>query len=208
MAELMTELILGGQRSGKSRCAEQRAAAWLTGSGHSAVLLATALAGDAEMHARIARHQADRATRVPDLVALEVPFELPKAVQKHSLPHQMVVIDCLTLWLTNWLMPLVAEPLTDVALTDVALTDAALTDAAPTDATLLVLQRDLCHAICQAHGPVVLVSNEIGLGLSPLGTAARRFVDELGRLHQAVAAVCPQVTLMVAGLEIPVKRIR
>jgi adenosylcobinamide kinase / adenosylcobinamide-phosphate guanylyltransferase len=180
----MSELILGGQRSGKSRCAEDRAAAWLAQPGRHAVLLTTALAGDDEMRQRIARHQADRAVRVPELLAFEVPQALPQAVQKHSLAHQMVVVDCLTLWLTNLLMPLNAAPLADIA----------------------ALQQELCRAVSQAPGPVVLVSNEIGWGLSPLGAAARHFVDELGRLHQAVAAVCPQVTLMVAGLQMPIKR--
>jgi adenosylcobinamide kinase/adenosylcobinamide-phosphate guanylyltransferase len=64
----------------------------------------------------------------------------------------------------------------------------------------------LCDALRQAGGPVLLVSNEIGLGVAPLSSESRRFVDELGRLHQAVAALCPRVTLMVAGIEVPVKR--
>ena len=75
------ELILGGQRSGKSRCAEQRAVAWLAQRGHSALLLATALALDGEMHSRIARHQADRALHVPGLGTLEVPLDLAGALR-------------------------------------------------------------------------------------------------------------------------------
>jgi adenosylcobinamide kinase / adenosylcobinamide-phosphate guanylyltransferase len=180
------ELILGGQRSGKSRCAETRAALWLAQPGHSAVLLATALAGDDEMRARIARHQADRAARVPAFEMLEVPGDLAKAVLAQSAKQRLVVIDCLTLWLTNLLMPMQG----------VALGDAALGEAS--DA--------LCDALVASPGPVLLVSNEIGLGLTPLTREARRFVDELGRLHQQVAALCATVTLMVAGIEVPVKR--
>ncbi|MES2101875.1 MAG: bifunctional adenosylcobinamide kinase/adenosylcobinamide-phosphate guanylyltransferase [Pseudomonadota bacterium] len=184
------EFVLGGQRSGKSRGAEARAAAWLArdpeGSGHTAVLIATALAGDDEMRARIARHRADRARRVAGLATIEVPRDLAAALRAYSAPHRLVLIDCLSLWLTNLLMPIEGE----------ALADAALADA-----------RDgLRDALATASGPVVLVSNEIGLGLVPLTREARRFVDELGRLHQMVAAVCTNVTLMVAGIEVPVKR--
>ncbi|HEX3138439.1 MAG TPA: bifunctional adenosylcobinamide kinase/adenosylcobinamide-phosphate guanylyltransferase, partial [Rhizobacter sp.] len=100
------ELILGGQRSGKSRCAEQRAAAWLAQPGHSAVLLATALAHDDEMRERIARHRADRARRVPALQAEEVPLALAEALRAWSTPQRLVVVDCLTLWVTNLLMPM------------------------------------------------------------------------------------------------------
>ncbi|MGY4829583.1 bifunctional adenosylcobinamide kinase/adenosylcobinamide-phosphate guanylyltransferase [Sphaerotilaceae bacterium SBD11-9] len=178
-----TELILGGQRSGKSRCAEQRAAAWLREPGRSAVLVATALGHDDEMRERIARHRADRA---PGLQAEEVPHDLPGALRRLSAPQRLVVVDCLTLWATNLLMPLGAAGLGDAA--------------------WQVCVDELCAAIGQACGPVVLVSNEIGLGVSPMSPEARRFIDALGRLHQAVAARCQAVTLMVAGLEMPVKR--
>ncbi|WP_353093892.1 bifunctional adenosylcobinamide kinase/adenosylcobinamide-phosphate guanylyltransferase [Methylibium sp.] len=180
------ELILGGQRSGKSRCAESRAADWLALPGRSAVLLATGLAGDDEMHSRIARHRHDRAARVPGLATDEVPRELAAAVRRHSEPGRMVLVDCLSLWLTNLRMPLHGE--------------------AVADAELDRHVSGLCDALQSARGPVVLVSNEIGLGLSPLGAEARRFVDDLGRLHQSVAAQCARVTLMVAGIEVPVKR--
>jgi adenosylcobinamide kinase/adenosylcobinamide-phosphate guanylyltransferase len=181
-----SELILGGQRSGKSRCAEQRAAAWLQQPGHTAVLLATALAHDGEMRERIARHRADRAERVPGLRIEEVPFDLAEAVARSSAPSHLVVVDCLTLWLTNLLMPMHDRPITQMAWQSRC--------------------ADLCEAIESARGPVLLVSNEIGLGVSPLSVEARRFVDELGRLHQAVAARCERVTWMVAGIEMPVKR--
>lgn len=178
--------VLGGQRSGKSRRAEGLAAHWLRQPGHEAVLLATALGGDGEMAERIAQHRRDRAERVPALATLEVPRDLGGAVRGRSAPHRLVVIDCLTLWLTNLMMPLDGDALPGPALT-------AATGA-------------LLETLAEAPGPVVLVSNEIGLGLSPMTRDARRFVDELGRLHQRVAAVCADVTLMVAGIDVPVKR--
>ncbi|MDO9313846.1 MAG: bifunctional adenosylcobinamide kinase/adenosylcobinamide-phosphate guanylyltransferase [Burkholderiaceae bacterium] len=183
----MHELIVGGQRSGKSRCAERRAAAWLAAQPtHSAVLLATARAGDDEMRLRIAHHRLERAERVPRLETEEVPFDLEQAVSRHSAPGRLVIVDCLTMWLTNLLMPLEGAPLDDI--------DWDLTSEA------------WCDAISAACGPLLLVSNEIGLGVSPLSPQARGFVDRLGRLHQVVAARCSRVTLMVAGIEVPVKR--
>ena len=180
------ELILGGQRSGKSRCAEQRAVAWLARAGHSAVLLATALALDDEMRSRIHRHKDDRAIHVPALATLEVPFDLAGALREHSAPGRLVLVDCLTLWWTNLVMPVRA----------VALPSSEWADA----------RESLCAALRDARGPVLLVSNEIGMGVSPMSPEARAFVDGLGWLHQAVAATCTNVTLMVAGIEMPVKR--
>lgn len=179
----MHELILGGAKSGKSRCAEGRAAHWLALPGHSAVLVATALAGDEEMHERIARHRADRAARVPALATREVPRALAAALHEESQPGRLAVVDCLTLWLTGLLMPLDGAPVEDAA--------------AEVDA--------LVAALKAARGPVVLVSNEIGLGVMPMSREARRFVDELGRLHQRIGAECARVTMMVAGLELPLK---
>ena len=179
-------LILGGQRSGKSRCAELHAASWLGVAGHEAVLIATALAGDDEMRERIARHRLDRAARVPGLACVEEPRELAQALATHSRPGRLVLVDCLTLWLTNLLMPWQGEALGESA--------------------WRAEGERLCDALRRAGGPVLLVSNEIGLGLSPMSREARRFVDALGWLHQAVAVECPEVTLMVAGIEVPVKR--
>jgi adenosylcobinamide kinase/adenosylcobinamide-phosphate guanylyltransferase len=181
----MRELILGGQKSGKTRVALTRAAAWLERAGTDAVLIVTAHAHDAEMAERIARHRADRAARVPRLATHEEPRELAAAVTRLSAPRRLVVVDCLTLWLTQLAMPMAGAP-----------PEAAHIDAA-TDA--------LIAAIAEAPGPLVLVSNEIGLGLTPLGAEARRFVDLLGTLHQRVAAASERVTLVVAGCEWPLK---
>ena len=183
-----SELILGGQKSGKSRRAELLANQWFSQSaGHSAVLIATAQPFDDEMRQRIDRHQADRAARVPGMRLVEEPLNLAAAIAQHSAPHTLVVVDCLTLWLTNLLMPAENasfEPLTGA---DIART-----------ASLLV-------AIQQAAGPLVLVGNEIGMGVIPMGREVRAFVDALGRLNQDVAAACERVTLMAAGMPLTLK---
>ncbi len=179
------ELILGGQKSGKSRTAEARAAVWLGTAEHQALLIATALAGDAEMALRIARHREARTARVPRLNTLESAGALPESVAEWSLPHRLLIVDCLTLWLTQLVMPLEGVPLTDAAVQAQIAALAAAVQGAP--------------------GPVILVSNEIGLGVSPMSAEARRFIDGLGHLHQTVAAVCDRVTLMLAGCELTVR---
>ena len=179
----MRELILGGQRSGKSARAETLAAQWLAdSSAHRAVFVATATAWDDEMRERIARHQRDRAQRVPGMVTVEEPVDLAGAVARNNATDTLVVVDCLTLWLTNLLMP---------AQGDVGASDARTTALAQTLST---------HT-----GPLILVSNEIGLGVIPMGAEVRAFVDALGRLNQQVAAACDRVTLMAAGLPLTLK---
>jgi adenosylcobinamide kinase/adenosylcobinamide-phosphate guanylyltransferase len=183
------EFILGGQKSGKSRRAEQRAIDWLAEApaARRAVLIATAQALDDEMRERIVRHQADRARRVPALRTVEEPVELARAIVSESAPETLVVVDCLTLWLTNLLMPLRSEA------------------AKPSTRTPSAHVSMLLIALREARGPVVLVGNEIGLGVIPLGRETRAFVDTLGRMNQDVAAACGRVTLMVAGLPLTLK---
>ena len=182
-----SELVLGGQRSGKSRRAEALARAWLDASpGHRSVFVATGQAWDSEMQARIARHQQDRALSLPQMTTVEAPRAVAEAVRQHSAPDTLVVIDCLTLWLTNLLMPL--DPAQ-------AMGEAEVSDAGEA----------LCRAIAQAPGPVVVVSNEVGLGVVPMGREVRAYVDALGRLNQQVAGVCARVTLMAAGLPLALK---
>lgn len=181
-----SELILGGQRSGKSRRAENLAIQWLGDhSERQAVLVATAPVGDEEMQQRIAQHQLDRALRVPRLLAVEEPLSLPAILKQHSTPNTLLVVDCLTLWLVNWLMPPPALP-------------------APTGTFENTLD-ELLELLPGLPGPVVLVSNEIGLGVIPMGKEVRHYVDELGRLNQAIANACDRVTLMVAGQALLVK---
>jgi adenosylcobinamide kinase/adenosylcobinamide-phosphate guanylyltransferase len=179
-----SELILGGQRSGKSRRAEALAQQWLAQDGdRQALLIATAQAWDSEMRERIERHQRERAQRVPGMTTLEEPRALAQALTTLSGPSTLLVVDCLTLWLTNLLMPVDGVGAVSVE-----------------TCTL-----DLCRAIATAGGPVVLVGNEIGMGVIPMGTENRAFVDALGTLNQTVASVCDRVTLMAAGLPLTLK---
>ncbi len=176
------ELILGGQRSGKSRLAETRGLAWLAQAPeHRVSLVATALAADDEMAARIASH---RASRPAGFATIETPWALAQSLVSSDDAHHLRIVDCLTLWLTNWLLP---APGVEVP-------------AAWPQARSALLQ-----TLASLQGPVVLVSNEIGLGMTPMGREARHFVDELGSLHREVAARADRVTLVVAGIEVPVK---
>jgi adenosylcobinamide kinase / adenosylcobinamide-phosphate guanylyltransferase len=196
-----SELILGGQRSGKSARAERLAAQWLAQSPqHSAVLLATGQTYDEEMRERIARHQADRAARVPSMRTVEEPLNLAEALTAHSAANTLIVIDCLTLWLTNLLMPHVLPEIPSKAVLDVnnALNRPLAQQNNAQEAMLL-------RAIELAKGPVVIVTNEIGLGVIPMGSDVRAYVDALGRLNQDVAKVCSRVTLMAAGLPLLLK---
>ena len=143
----MRELILGGGRSGKSRCAESRAKTWLQVPGRRALLIATALRGDEEMRDRISRHQTQRALHVPALQTLEVPHDLPSALREWCSPQRLVMVDCLTLWVVQQLMPL---------------------DGSSPSEPAWQLQLDaLCAAVHDAARPVILVSNELGMGVTP-----------------------------------------
>ena len=184
-----SELILGGQKSGKSRRAELLAQSWLAQSPeHKAVLIATAQPGDDEMRERIRRHRQDRADRVPGMVTVEEPLQLAQAITQHNHSGTLVVVDCLTLWLTNLLMPA----------GNFEQNKAPALDSRAQVAMLLI-------AIEGAAGPLVLIGNEIGLGVIPLGRETRAFVDALGRLNQDVAQACERVTLMAAGLPLTLK---
>lgn len=169
-------LVVGGQRSGKSRHAEALARRWRDGGAErGVVVVATALAGDDEMRARIERHQRERPA---GFSTVEAPLNLAQALREASAPGRLLLVDCLTLWLTNWLMPLSGQP----------------------DHQAWEAEREaLLATLPTLASPVVFVSNEVGWGVVPLGREMRRFVDELGWLNQAVARRCAQLTLMVAG---------
>ncbi|WP_439569396.1 bifunctional adenosylcobinamide kinase/adenosylcobinamide-phosphate guanylyltransferase [Sphingopyxis sp.] len=163
--------VLGGARSGKSRYAQARAET-LAGRHH---FVATAEAFDDEMRDRIARHRADRDARWR---TVEAPRDLPAALDGLSAPDAVVLVDCLTLWLSNLLL---------------------------TDADLQRAEGELCSAINRFAGHVILVSNEVGLGIVPANALARRFGDAAGRLNQAVAAAAAEVVLLTAGLPLTLK---
>ena len=196
-----SQFILGGQRSGKSRRAELLARDWLVQSpNHRAVMIATATAWDDEMAERIARHQRDRKERVPGMTTVEEPQALAHAIQTHSTPQTMVVVDCLTLWLTHLLMPHDgAENAENAENTSKYASKVPVAQLIQAQAATLLI------AIEGAAGPVVLVGNEIGLGVVPMGRETRAFVDALGRLNQDVAAACERVTFMAAGLPLVLK---
>lgn len=187
-----SELILGGQKSGKTARAESLAARWIALSPvHRAVYLATAAAADDEMRERIARHRSDRARRVPGMTTVETANALAPAIGRHSQPRTLIVVDCLTLWLTGRLLP----------------ADGAATHVGSWSSHGKAAAAELVCAIRAAPGPLVLVSNEIGLGVVPLGREVRAFVDVLGSLNQQVAAACDRVTLMAAGLPLTLKAV-
>ncbi len=166
------EFILGGARSGKSAFAQQRAIA----SGLPVVYLATAQAGDAEMVERIARHRADRPA---DWGLVEEPLALAAALRTHAAANRCLLVDCLTLWLSNLLA---------VGDERLAVEIDALLDALPT-----------------LPGCILLVSNEVGQGIVPANPLARRFRDEAGRLHQKIADRCDRAIFIIAGLPLILK---
>lgn len=168
--------ILGGARSGKSRFAEAQADALAETRGLEKVYLATAEAHDDEMAARIAKHQADRA--LDGWRTVEEPLGLPAALMRECRPDRVVLVDCLTLWLSNLLC--------------------AERDANAAGAALL-------SGLANARGPVILVSNEVGLGIVPDNPLARAFRDHAGRLHQSVAAAASCVVFIAAGLPLTLK---
>lgn len=167
-------LILGGVRSGKSRLAEQLA----RDSGLDVRYLATAQPrDDAEMHARIKAH---RLRRPAHWATLETPLHLAQALLAQDALERCLLVDCLTLWITNLLCL--------------------------DDASVLEREREeLIAALPQLRGRVILVSSETGLGVVPLGELTRRFVDEAGLLHQRLAQACDGVLLTVAGLPLALK---
>ncbi|WP_420712364.1 bifunctional adenosylcobinamide kinase/adenosylcobinamide-phosphate guanylyltransferase [Niveibacterium sp. 24ML] len=173
----MIELILGGARSGKSRHATQRAAAGAL----PVTLIATAEGFDAEMRTRIARH---RAERDPSWKTVEAPHDLPQQLIVHARAGQCVIVDCLTLWLSNRLLASAPEH-----------GDAAGEAAAA----------ELLAALKRCGGRVILVSNEVGLGLVPDTALGRAFRDAQGRLNQAAAAMAQRVVFIAAGLPLVLK---
>ena len=164
-------LLVGGARSGKSRLALERAQA-LPG---ELVYLATGEALDAEMSDRIARHRAERG---PRWRTVEAPLDLSAAITRESREDNVVLVDCLTLWLSNLILG---------------------------ERDVQVATASLLEALAGRRGTVLLVSNEVGMGIVPDNALARRFRDEAGRLNQAVARVADEVLFVCAGLALRMK---
>jgi len=169
----MLQLILGGARSGKSRLAERLAAE----STLPVTYIATSQPLDGELNERVALH---RQRRPAHWQLIEEPLELARVLRENAAADTCLLVDCLTLWLTNLLML--------------------------DDAERLNIEREaLLQSLAQLPGEIIFVSNETGLGIVPLGELTRRYVDEAGWLHQALAERCQRVVLTVAGLPLTLK---
>ncbi|MBT3786875.1 MAG: bifunctional adenosylcobinamide kinase/adenosylcobinamide-phosphate guanylyltransferase [Alphaproteobacteria bacterium] len=167
--------IFGGARSGKSRFAESFALSQASEKNLEPIYVATGEIRDEEMRQRIEHHQK---SRDPRWQTLEEPLRLSELILRESTTERVLLIDCLTLWLSN---------------------------QQEQQANISTETLSLCQALQQAKGPIVLVSNEVGLGIVPANELARHFRDEAGRLNQAIAAVCQNVYLVAAGLTLPLK---
>ncbi|MGH8416830.1 MAG: bifunctional adenosylcobinamide kinase/adenosylcobinamide-phosphate guanylyltransferase [Pseudomonas sp.] len=169
----MRQLILGGARSGKSRLAEKLA----NESGLDVLYIATSQPLDGEMNQRVMLH---RQRRPESWGLVEEPLELARVLKENAEPDRCLLVDCLTLWLTNLLML--------------------------DDPQRLTQERDaLLDCLAELPGHIIFVSNETGLGVVPLGELTRRYVDEAGWLHQALAERCQRVVFTVAGLPMTLK---
>ncbi|WP_144730523.1 bifunctional adenosylcobinamide kinase/adenosylcobinamide-phosphate guanylyltransferase [Acinetobacter oleivorans] len=169
----MLQLILGGARSGKSRLAEQTA----INTQLAVTYVATAQALDPEMQSRIEHHQNQRPAHWS---LVEEPLYLANALQKIDRPNQIILVDCLTLWLTNLLL------LDDQSVQQLEC-------------------EQLLKVLPTLESEIILVSNETGLGVVPLGEISRQFVDEAGRLHQALGQIVDKVVFCVAGFPMILK---
>jgi adenosylcobinamide kinase/adenosylcobinamide-phosphate guanylyltransferase len=174
-----THFILGGARSGKTAHALGVCEAAHKARGLTPLYIATAQAHDDEMRHRIAAHKAERG---PHWQGIEAPLDLAAAVRAHASAQAILLVDCLTLWVTNLML---AERDVDKA-------------GAELIAALEAAHNDAC-------GPVVVVSNEVGLGIVPDNAMARQFRDLAGRLHQDIAAAAQKVDFIAAGLPLTLK---
>lgn len=206
----MIHLVLGGARSGKSRYGEALVRQY-TALGFDACYVATAQALDDEMATRIAKHQAGRSDDGIEWQLFEESLALTALLKQLAKPGRVILVDCLTLWLTNQLLASNVNIDDEPAPTEWNATDFA------TSTFAVSTSDDKAHASWQAEktafvdslveleGVVILISNEVGSGIVPLGELSRQFVDEAGWLNQAVAALADNVTLVVAGLPLALK---
>lgn len=171
-----TIFVIGGCRSGKSRYALQTAQKF---AGHKKIFLATCIPDDDEMKQRVARHQDERGS---DWETAEVPIDLPDAIHAQSQTADILLVDCLTLWISNLIMK--------------------YQDAAKVETHI----HSLKEALAKSHCPVVLVSNEVGTGIVPQNKLARLFRDLVGSANQIAAECADRVVWMVAGIPVTIKK--
>jgi adenosylcobinamide kinase/adenosylcobinamide-phosphate guanylyltransferase len=174
---MTVHLVLGGARSGKSTFAEKLAAT----SELAVTYIATAQVYDDEFAKRIAHHQARRPA---DWQVIEAPFNLASVLESHAAGNSCVIVDCLTLWLAQCICP-----------------DCALPETVSWENERAALVK----ALPNLKGDVILVSNEVGMGIVPLGEINRQFQDEQGRLNQSIATLADKVSFITAGLPIQLK---
>ncbi|HHX8335665.1 TPA: bifunctional adenosylcobinamide kinase/adenosylcobinamide-phosphate guanylyltransferase [Vibrio diabolicus] len=176
----MKQLILGGARSGKSHLAEKTAKQLSTTSQHSLHYVATALPFDQEMRERIAHHQKQRGGEWQEY---ECPLHLSELLTNFA-TTDVVLVDCLTLWLNNWIFELGDECSNEKLEAEI---------------------EKLIQVVRGSDATLIFVSNEVGMGIVPLGAVSRYFVDNAGRMNQKLASVCHRVTFVAAGLPLVLK---
>jgi adenosylcobinamide kinase / adenosylcobinamide-phosphate guanylyltransferase len=176
----MIELFLGGARSGKSALAEQRAEHLSQNNNQPVIYIATATADDGEMSSRISIH---KARRPKQWLTVEESLNLTAALKTHSSIGTTILVDCLTLWLSNHLMRYEEKKI----------------DSWQHE------KNELLNLLPSLTGHIIMVSNEVGLGVVPMGALTRKFCDESGLLHQEMAQICDRVTLVTAGLPLQLK---
>lgn len=187
-------LVLGGARSGKSayaeKLADELAHKFAAFGAKEVIYIATARSADSdsEMAERIVQHQQQRPAK---WITVEEPLGLGEAILEWSGPHRVVLVDCLTVWLSNMMFS-EGDDYPDVGRITL-----------PT--LYHQLRADFLQTVAQVKGDLVLVSNEVGMGIVPLGAVSRCYADEAGRLNQQVAALCERVTLVAAGLPLALK---
>lgn len=175
-------LVLGGARSGKSSYAEKQAITRAKSLSKSLVYVATAQANDEEMADRIKKHQQDR---VDNWLTIESPLQLVEQLNELKSQKVVVLVDCLTLWLTNYLC------------------QAGMESWQQAKSELLGLLTNWP----EANADLIFVSNEVGHGIVPMGELSRQFVDESGWLHQEIAAIADKVDFIMAGLPLTMKAV-
>lgn len=185
-------LVLGGARSGKSTFAEQLAA----NSGQSVAFIATATAGDDEMRARIAQH---RASRPAHWHTVEEPFDLAGAVQHAAALADVLLLDCITLWLSNWLARYGKTNDTDMAASSPLFDAAAMQEIHNLLTTLASLD---------PRKTLIVITNEVGFGIVPAYPLGRLYRDTLGLVNQRLAEAARRVYLLIAGIAVDIKRLR